>query len=100
MYTAGEVCVGDLPTWGHSVEGRLCIIDESTMVIRDFQYDSGGPGQLIKQIHCLYVLFSLTNVNFRVSQHTFQLYNYMSVGVSDVMVVVSCVGALRFLHVV
>ena len=45
--SAGEVCVGTLPTWAHGVRGKLCIIDQSTMVIRDFDYDGRGPGQLL-----------------------------------------------------
>ena len=44
---SGEVCVGALPTWQHAVRGDFCIIDESTIVIRHFYYDSGGPGQSI-----------------------------------------------------
>ena len=48
--SAGEVCVGTLPTWAHSVRGELCIIDQSTMVIRDFNYDGGGPGTYLHTV--------------------------------------------------
>ena len=41
---AGEVCVGTL-SGQHDVAGRLCFIDQTTLVIRDFEYDGGGPGQ-------------------------------------------------------
>ena len=43
--SAGEVCVGTLPTLAHGVSGKLCIIDQYTMVIRNFNYDGRGPGQ-------------------------------------------------------
>ena len=34
----------DLPNWQHDIAGRLCIIDQTTLVIRDFGYDGRGPG--------------------------------------------------------
>lgn len=56
----GEVCVGSLPTWAHQVRGNLCIIDETTMVIRNFRYDSGGPGQSYSYT-CVCVYFHDSN---------------------------------------
>lgn len=49
---AGEVCVGTLPTWAHQVRGQLCITNQSALVIRNFYYDSGGPGTCVR-VHCL-----------------------------------------------
>ena len=46
---AAEVCVEpDLPNWQHDIAGRLCIIDQTTLVIRDFGYDGGGPGMTLQ----------------------------------------------------
>ena len=41
---AGEVCLGPLPNHQHGISGQLCIIDQSTMELRDFSYDGQGPG--------------------------------------------------------
>ena len=43
---AGEVCIGTLPdlTGSYDIDGELCIIDQSTMELRDFSYDGRGPG--------------------------------------------------------
>ena len=40
----GELCIGNLPTWEHAVGGRFCVINETTIVIRNFYYDGAGPG--------------------------------------------------------
>ena len=42
----GEVCVGPLTTIQHAVEGILCFKDQYTMVLKNFHYDTGGPGKL------------------------------------------------------
>jgi hypothetical protein len=39
----GELCIGNLPEWGHAVSGRFCVINETTIVIRNFYYDGAGP---------------------------------------------------------
>jgi hypothetical protein len=39
----GELCIGNLPTWEHAVGGRFCVINETTIVIRNFYYDGAGP---------------------------------------------------------
>ena len=43
--SAGEVCVGSLPNLAHGVSGQLCVVGNKSLVIRNFYYDSGGPGQ-------------------------------------------------------
>ena len=42
--------MGELPSWEHGVLGEFCIIDQTTIVIRNFYYDGGGPGELLKYI--------------------------------------------------
>ena len=41
---AVEVCAGSLPNLFHGIQGQLCFKDQSTVVIRNFHYDSQGPG--------------------------------------------------------
>ena len=36
--------MGDLPNIAHGVQGELCVTDQSTLVIKGFYYDTGGPG--------------------------------------------------------
>jgi hypothetical protein len=39
-----EVCISEpLPSTQHGIQGRLCFIDQTTLVIRGFAYDGGGP---------------------------------------------------------
>ena len=46
---AGEVCLDrDLPNFFHGIRGRLCFIDQTTLVIRGFSYDGQGPGKLAR----------------------------------------------------
>ena len=47
----GEVCVGPLPDLSHDIEGQLCIIDQKTLVIRDFGYDGSGPGKSVNDFY-------------------------------------------------
>ena len=39
-----SVCAGELPDLAHDVQGKLCFKDKSTVVIKNFYYDSQGPG--------------------------------------------------------
>ena len=47
MYTTKGGLVGTLPTEQHRISGELYIVDSKTLFIEDFNYDGGGPGQLI-----------------------------------------------------
>ena len=42
----GRVFMGVLPTLFHEVSGQLFVKDNKTIIIRDFNYDGLGPGQL------------------------------------------------------
>ena len=44
------VSIGDLPTYFENVRGELYVEDEYTFCIRNFSYDGGGPGKLLKII--------------------------------------------------
>ncbi len=37
--------VGDLKTNAHEVSGKVYIVDENTLRIRNFNYDGTGPGE-------------------------------------------------------
>ena len=39
--------MGDLEQTAHGISGALSIINNKTLIIRNFNYDSQGPGQWI-----------------------------------------------------
>ena len=53
-YTAPEVCAGQLPDIFHGISGKLCFKDQFTVIIRNFYYDSTGPGTLYTTCTCTY----------------------------------------------
>ncbi|XP_065916181.1 protein Skeletor, isoforms B/C-like [Dysidea avara] len=42
-YSEGEVLIGSLPNFQHGVRGTLYAVDETTLLIRNFEYDGLGP---------------------------------------------------------
>ncbi|XP_065916178.1 protein Skeletor, isoforms B/C-like [Dysidea avara] len=42
-YSKGEVLIGILPNIHHGVRGTLYAVDETTLLIRNFEYDGQGP---------------------------------------------------------
>ncbi|XP_065916179.1 protein Skeletor, isoforms B/C-like [Dysidea avara] len=42
-YSEGEVLIGSLPNIQHGVQGTLYAVDETSLLIRNFEYDGQGP---------------------------------------------------------
>ena len=75
-YTAPEVCAGELPDIFHGITGKLCFIDQFTVIIRNFYYDSTGPGTLYTTCTCtcrytIYYMYMYIQVHYILHVHVY-----------------------------
>ena len=73
-----EVCAGDLSDFfsSHGISGQLCFIDQSTLVIRNFNYDGRGPGTLFYHMNHKIILVCCNIINAHIHTHTSDAFLY------------------------